>query len=56
VDKDIESVIKEFHKENKQIAASCISPILLARIFGTKFGGPGCRITLGKHGVNFKKF
>ena len=32
------------------MALCCISPILLARVFGTKFGGPGVRITLGSWG------
>jgi enhancing lycopene biosynthesis protein 2 len=52
VDKDIEHVIKAFHKQNKQIGASCISPIVLAKVIGTKFGGPGCQITLGNKGVS----
>ena len=39
-----------FHKHNIPIAASCISPLILARIFGKKFyGGEGFTMTLGKN-------
>jgi len=47
---DIESKIKDFIDNKKVIAACCMSPILLARILGTKFGGPGATITLGSKG------
>ena len=46
----MEKVLKEFHVENKIIGLACIAPILAARVFGTKFGGPGVTLTLGQKG------
>jgi enhancing lycopene biosynthesis protein 2 len=51
VDEQVEKVILDFYNSNKVIGACCIAPILLARIFGNKFGGPGLTITLGREGV-----
>ncbi len=32
---------------------ACISPILAGKEFGTKFGGPGVKLTAGKREENF---
>ena len=56
IDEDIERVIRDFYNNRRLIGATSIAPILLARIFGTKFGGPGCFITLGKEGVSCNLF
>lgn len=44
----VEAFLQEFRDQKKPVAACCISPILLARLYGKQFGGPGCKITLGK--------
>ena len=44
---DVKKVLKDFHKNQKFIGLCCISPILAARVFGTKYGGPGVTITFG---------
>ena len=44
---EIEKALKDFHNAKKYIGICCISPILAARVFGTKFGGPGLKLTLG---------
>ena len=46
----VEKALKEFHQQKKVIGLACISPIVAARVFGTKFGGPGVTLTLGKKG------
>ena len=53
IDEEIERVIRDFYNKRRLIGATSIAPILLAKIFGTKFGGPGCFITLGKEGVSY---
>ena len=53
VDKDVEIVLKEFYEHKKQIAACCIAPILLGKVFAISSGGPGATITLGCEGVNY---
>ena len=35
------------------IGLACISPIVAARVFGTKFGGPGLTLTLGQKGAKW---
>lgn len=47
---DYENKIKEFINQKKVIATCCMSPIIIARILGTKFGGPGATLTLGSKG------
>ncbi len=51
VKEDVEKIIKDFYNNQKIIAACCISPILLARVLGKKYNGPGLTLTLGKVGV-----
>ena len=50
VDKDLQKILKEFHASKKVIASCCISPVILAKVFGNKNHGPGCLLTLGKTG------
>lgn len=47
VNPDVEKALKSFHQSSKVIGLACISPIIAARVFGTKFGGPGVTLTLG---------
>lgn len=44
---DVERVVKEFHAAGKVIGACCIAPVLVARVLGTRAGGPGCAVTVG---------
>jgi len=53
VNPEIERILKSFHENKKPIGMACISPILAAKVFGTKSGGPGCTITLGKTGAGW---
>ena len=46
----VEGVLKDFHGSKKQIGLCCISPVVAARVFGTSFGGPGAKMTLGCKG------
>jgi enhancing lycopene biosynthesis protein 2 len=48
VQSDVENALKQFHTSNKIIGLTCIAPMIAARVFGTKFGGPGLNLTLGK--------
>lgn len=32
---------------------SCIAPIIAAKVFGSKSGGPGAKLTLGSKGENW---
>ncbi len=52
VDKQVENVLKDFYQNKKQIAACCIAPILLGKVFAISSGGQGATITLGCEGVN----
>ncbi len=52
---DVEKIIKDFYSNQKYIAACCISPVLLARVLGKKYNGPGLTMTLGKVGVDYFK-
>jgi enhancing lycopene biosynthesis protein 2 len=47
VQPDVEKALKAFHEHKKVIGLTCIAPIVAARMFGTKFGGPGVTLTLG---------
>ncbi len=53
VQPDVEKALKQFHSSHKVIGLTCIAPIVAARVFGTKFGGPGLTLTLGKTGTNW---
>ena len=53
VNKEVEEKLKLFFEKKKVIGATCIAPIVLARIFGTIFGGKGIDITLGRSGENW---
>lgn len=44
---ELANAIKEFHSNRLPIASCCISPLLLAKILGSKSGGPGIKLTLG---------
>ena len=50
VDKDVEKALLAFLHAKKVIGATCIAPIILAKVFGTLNGGPGLDLTLGKKG------
>jgi enhancing lycopene biosynthesis protein 2 len=50
VEKDVEKILTGFYDAKKPISACCISPILLAKVFGTSNLGPGIKITLGDEG------
>lgn len=47
---ELEKILKEFHSSKKPIGLCCISPVLAARVFGSKKGGPGVQLTLGGKG------
>ncbi len=47
VDPLIEGCLKEFLGLKKPIALCCIAPILAAKLFGKKQGGPGVELTMG---------
>lgn len=53
VQADVENALKQFHSSQKIIGLTCIAPIVAARVFGTKFGGPGLTLTLGKTDKNW---
>lgn len=50
VNKDVETVIREFYKNEKYIAACCIGPILLGKVLA-----PDVKLTLGSEGVYYFK-
>ncbi|OWF41050.1 ES1 protein homolog, mitochondrial-like [Mizuhopecten yessoensis] len=41
IEKDVQRVIKDFHKESKPIGLCCIAPVLVAKLV------PGCEVTVG---------
>lgn len=45
---DVERVIKGFHAAKKPIGLCCIAPVLAARVLGTRRGGSGVKVTLGR--------
>lgn len=45
---EVQRVIKGFHERKKPIGVVCIAPVLVARVLGTKAGGPGVRVTIGE--------
>lgn len=51
VDPDVERVVKGFRAKGKPIAMCCIAPVIAAKVFGTKAGGPGCEVTIGDDGA-----
>ena len=52
VTEDVEAALKDFHTGKKYIGLCCISPVLGAKIFGTKNGGPGIKTTFGMPAEN----
>lgn len=50
VHEDIEKILKDFHASQKYIGLCCISPVLAAKVFGSKSGGSGVSLTLGNCG------
>jgi enhancing lycopene biosynthesis protein 2 len=50
VQDDVAGVLKDFHAAKKQIGLCCIAPVVAAKVFGTKSGGPGLKMTLGCRG------
>ena len=50
---EVEKVLMEAKGNNVNIGMCCIAPVIAARVFGTKFGGSGCKMTLGKVGPDF---
>ena len=53
VQDDVSSVFKDFHASKKYMGLACISPVVAAKVFGTKSGGPGIQMTLGCKGDNW---
>lgn len=53
VDPEISEVILAFYNTVKPIGASCIAPIILAKILGTTSGKKGIDLTLGKKGSDW---
>jgi enhancing lycopene biosynthesis protein 2 len=53
VDSDVSRVILSFYNAKKPIGATCIAPIVLAKIFGTTAANPGIDLTLGKKGEDW---
>eukprot|EP00830_Metopus_es_P018704 TRINITY_DN661_c0_g1_i1.p1 TRINITY_DN661_c0_g1~~TRINITY_DN661_c0_g1_i1.p1 ORF type:complete len:300 (+),score=52.38 TRINITY_DN661_c0_g1_i1:98-901(+) len=51
VDPMVEAVLKDFYNKKKPIALCCIAPMIAAKVFGTKSGGPGIEMTMGKKGL-----
>lgn len=51
VHEDLEKVILEFHKNNKPIGATCISPVILAKVFQNKIK---VKMTLGQDPKNLE--
>ena len=50
VDIEVAKVILNFYNTKKPIGATCIAPIVLAKILGTVSANPGIDLTLGKKG------
>ena len=48
---EVEATLKEFAALKKPIALCCIAPVIAARVFGKKHGGPGLKMTMGKSEV-----
>jgi enhancing lycopene biosynthesis protein 2 len=47
VDPDVQRVVKEFHSSGKPVGMCCISPVIGAKVLGTRAGGPGAAVTIG---------
>lgn len=45
---DVERIVKAFHAAKKPLGFACISPVIAARVLGTRGGGPGVKVTIGK--------
>lgn len=50
VDPLVESTLKSFYEKKKPLALCCIAPVMAAKVFGTKAGGPGIKMTMGMSG------
>mmetsp|Transcript_34330 Transcript_34330/g.60105 ORF Transcript_34330/g.60105 Transcript_34330/m.60105 type:complete len:243 (-) Transcript_34330:26-754(-) len=48
VDSVLTEVIESFYRRNKPIGATCIAPIILAKVLGSRSGFQGVELTLGK--------
>lgn len=48
VEPQVERVVKSFHAAGKPVGLCCIAPVIAARVLGTKKGGPGVTVTIGK--------
>ncbi len=48
VEPTVERAIKAFHDAGKPVGLCCIAPVIAARVLGTKKGGPGVTVTIGK--------
>ena len=44
----VEATVKSFAAQKKSLAFCCIAPVIAAKLFGKKFGGPGAEMTMGK--------
>lgn len=53
VQKDVSDCLKDFHSNQKYIGMCCISPVIAAKVFGVKNGGPGAKLTLGGRGADW---
>eukprot|EP00761_Pharyngomonas_kirbyi_P003341 gb/GECH01003345.1/.p1 GENE.gb/GECH01003345.1/~~gb/GECH01003345.1/.p1 ORF type:complete len:305 (+),score=75.06 gb/GECH01003345.1/:1-915(+) len=47
VNPELEKAIRSFYDASKPVAACCVAPVLVARVLGTKAGGPGVKVTVG---------
>jgi enhancing lycopene biosynthesis protein 2 len=50
VDADLSKALTEFYNSKRVIGACCISPVILARVFGKHGLNLSCQLTLGKTG------
>ena len=53
VDSVVAQVILNFYNSKKPIGATCIAPIVLAKVLGTVSAMPGIDLTLGKKGPDW---
>ena len=53
VDSEVAQVILNFYNSKKPIGATCIAPIVLAKVLGTVSAMPGIDLTLGKKGPDW---
>ena len=53
VDPMIEKILKDFIVNRRAMAFCCLVSIIPASVFGTKYGGPGIKLTVGKQGPSW---